>query len=226
MITYTAAVAHEGMNPAYHWRVNGVNINATGNLLITDQLQNEDTLSCVLTSSIICPSVNPVHSNELIIDRLPPLQPEITGTDEICIGKEASLLVTTTGGTGGPYYYLWDNNLGTDSSYNLFPDVTTTYNVTVSDSCSKWRGKDYTVVVNPLPVPEFIIKQEKPTILNSFIDFVDKSFNAAEWLWNFGDASTGTDRFAHHIFPDTGFYEVQLIVTSSKGWILFRTHCI
>ncbi|MEP7169685.1 MAG: PKD domain-containing protein, partial [Bacteroidota bacterium] len=224
MITYSSAVAHEGSQPHYQWKVNGANISATGAVYSSNQLKDKDTLSCILTSSIICPSVNPVSSNKLILDRMPPLKPDVTGTDEICIGKDAFLHVTATGGNGGPYYYLWNNNLGTDTSYVLSLTATTTYNVTISDSCSTWRNKNFTVEVNPLPVPEFTTEPEKPTILNAHIDFTDESSNTASWLWNFGDGTSGRIRFAQHNYTDTGYYKVVLIATSNRGCVDSITH--
>ncbi|HKR04034.1 MAG TPA: hypothetical protein VJY62_05295 [Bacteroidia bacterium] len=154
VITYsTLAVANPGTNPVYQWQVNGSNVATNSNTFITDQLQDLDTLQCILTSSVHCPSVNPVSSNIIIIHRLPPLAPVITGTDELCYGKDAFLHITASGGNNGPYYYSWDNSLGSDTSYIFAATATTTYTVTVSDSCSTPRSISHTIIVDPLPIP-------------------------------------------------------------------------
>ncbi|MEP7168004.1 MAG: gliding motility-associated C-terminal domain-containing protein, partial [Bacteroidota bacterium] len=224
IVTYTASVGNQGLNPFYQWQVNGTNAATNSNTFITAQLQDNDTLQCTLISSVHCPSVNPVSSNLIIIDRLPPLAPIMNGTDELCFGKKAFLNVATSGGNNGPYYYMWDNNLGNDTTYSFGATTTLTYNVTVSDSCSTPRTVTHTIKVDPLPVPEFAIKPENATILNPFFDFIDQSTNTSIWAWNFGDTTFSKEQQAHHTYLNAGYYDVQLIATSSDGCVDSITH--
>lgn len=219
MITYTASSMNEGFFPVYQWSVNHSTLPVSGDSFTTNQLQDGDTLDCILTSSILCPTVNPVVSNKLIIDRLPTLVADISGTEEICFGKDANLSISATGGNGGPYYYAWDNNLGSDTTYTLSPAVSTTYTVTVTDSCSTVQQAFFTIKVDPLPIPEFAVKPESATILNPFFDFINQSFNANRWLWNFGDTTFSNEQFPQHTYLNPGTYKVQLIATSAEGCI-------
>jgi gliding motility-associated-like protein len=218
-ITYSSAVNNEGSNPLYQWTVNGNPLGITTPSFNSTTMQDGDTLQAVLTSSVHCPSVNPVFSNQIIIDRLPPLDPEITGTPSICYGKEAFIEVTTTGGNGGPYYYTWNQNLGNQTSYILSPPVTTTYTVSVTDSCSTPRTDSFTITVFELPVPSFTIKPPQATILNPFFDFIDASQNTAQWLWNFGDGTSSNIQYPQHTYLEAGYYTVQLIATSNDGCV-------
>ena len=224
VIAYSSVIANGGTAPAYQWQVNGSNISYTTPSFTTDQMQDNDTLTCILNSNYHCPSVNPVTSNQIIIDRLPPLVPVITGTDAICYGKDADMLVTTTGGNGGAYYYTWDNDLSNDSVFVLSPPVTTTYTVTVSDSCSTPRNDSFTITVYELPVPEFEIKPAEATILNPFFDFINITTNASQWAWNFGDTTYSDVQFPQHTYLHPGYFTVQLIATSSDGCVDSISH--
>lgn len=218
-ITYSSTVNNEGDSPLYRWFVNGVPNGQVSTFFTTDLLNDNDTVQAELVSSVHCPIQNPVISNEIIIDRLPPLQPEITGDPEICFGKEAAMQVTATGGDGGPYYYTWDNGLGTADNFILSPDSTTTYTVTVSDSCSTVRSSSFTIVVNPLPIPAFEIDPPQATILNPFFDFKDASLITDEWHWNFGDGGTSILSSPQHTYLNAGYYTVQLIATNNEGCV-------
>ncbi len=224
IITYSSVIANGGSAPAYQWQVNGSNISYTTPSFTTDLMQDNDTLTCILNSNYHCPSVNPVTSNQVIIDRLPPLVPVITGTDAICYGKVADMLVTATGGNGGAYYYTWDNDLSNDSVFVLSPPVTTTYTVTVNDSCSTPRNDSFTITVYELPVTGFEISPAEATILNPFFDFVNITTNASQWAWNFGDTTYSDVQFPQHTYLHPGYFTVQLIATSSDGCVDSISH--
>lgn len=219
VITYNSAVANEGDLPLYKWYINGTHNGEVAPVFVSSLLSDNDTVEAELVSSVHCPLQNPVMSNKIIIDRLPPLSPSITGDPAICFGKDATMQVTTTGGNGGPYYYTWDNGLGTADNFILSPDSTTTYTVTVSDSCSTLRYNDFTIVVNPLPIPAFEIDPPQATILNPFFDFDDASQITSFWNWNFGDGGTSVFSSPQHTYLNAGYYTVQLIATSNEGCV-------
>lgn len=219
VITYNSLVNNEGDFPQYKWYINGVHNGEVNNIFITDLLNDNDTVEAELVSSVHCPLQNPVMSNKIIIDRLPPLSPSITGDPAICFGKDATMQVVTTGGNGGPYYYNWDNGLGTADNFILSPDSTTTYTVTVTDSCSLLRSNDFTIVVNPLPIPAFEIDPPQATILNPFFDFDDASQITSFWSWNFGDGGNSVFSSPQHTYLNAGYYTVQLIATSNQGCV-------
>ena len=46
--------------------------------------------------------------------------------------------------------------------------------------------------------------------------FLDSSFGATNWLWNFGNGVTSTERSPVYVYPDTGRYTVTLRVNDDK----------
>ncbi len=69
---------------------------------------------------------------------------------------------------------------------------------------------------NPNPIANFTTEPNPPivTLLDPSFDFIDLSFDAITWNWNFGDSGIELSQNPSHTYPDTGFYEVQLIVSN------------
>ena len=51
----------------------------------------------------------------------------------------------------------------------------------------------------------------------AFNDTVRSPFPITSWEWDFGDGTTSTQQYPQHVYADTGYYDVQLIVTNSQG---------
>ncbi len=218
-ITYSASAINEGLNPGYNWLLNGLPVGPNNDTLISSDFLNGDTLQVVLISSERCLAFNPAFSNTIIIDRLPPLVAVIGGPDEVCEGKEITIDVQGAGGTGGPYYFDWDQGLGQGTTFTFIPSQTATYTVTISDSCSTQRTASKLVTVNDLPEPSFKIEPPQATILNPYFDFVDASVNTASWLWYFGDGASSAVQFPSHTYLVPGYFTVELIATSDRGCV-------
>ena len=62
-VTFTAEVADGGTTPAFQWKVNGGIVTNATNVTYTYTPADGDLVSCELTSSASCPTVNPVTSN-------------------------------------------------------------------------------------------------------------------------------------------------------------------
>jgi gliding motility-associated-like protein len=67
------------------------------------------------------------------------------------------------------------------------------------------------------PVAAFTPSPATATILDAEIDFTDNSYLGATWQWNFGNG-IGFSQLQNpaYVYPDTGVYNVQLIVGSDK----------
>jgi uncharacterized protein (TIGR02145 family) len=63
-VTFTAMPVNGGTLPIYQWKVNGINIGLNSNLF-TYTPSNNDTVSCLLTSSLTCTTGNPATSNTI-----------------------------------------------------------------------------------------------------------------------------------------------------------------
>jgi len=216
-ITYNAATVFGGLNPGYQWLLNGGGVGSNIDSLISSLFLDGDTVQLQLTSSEKCLALNPALSNQIIIDRLPPLEPLIAAPAAICFGEEVILTASATGGNGGPYYLTVDNSLGNGDSFIFTPFQTATYTLTVSDSCSTPRTYSTQIVVNPLPDPAFTTDPPQTTILNPFFNFIDASVNATSWFWDFGDGTISDLQFPSHTYVEPGYYKIRLEVMSSEG---------
>lgn len=108
-------------------------------------------------------------------------------------------------------------------------DVSLTVNTAMG--CMYTYTDSTLITVYQLPMANFTISNSN-LIPNSSIDFIDNSSNAQSWNWNFGDTfSVGTDSFSTvqnpmHIYSDTGYYCVNLLVTGTGGCVDSIQNCL
>lgn len=89
-ITFTAEILNGGNAPVYQWKKNGDDA-GTNDSTFTGIFNNNDLISCVITSNALCASPPTVTSNEVIVVIKP--APSVTGTTQSN--------PTTCGGTDG-----------------------------------------------------------------------------------------------------------------------------
>ena len=71
-------------------------------------------------------------------------------SDSICLGESAKIAAFGDGGSSfGNYTYNWNQGVGFGQTQFVFPDVTTTYTVTVKDGCSDPATADVLIFVHP-----------------------------------------------------------------------------
>lgn len=159
----------------------------------------------------------------------------ISGNTEVCLNA-ASPLITFTGATGtAPYTFTYKINGGANQTIVSTGNTVTlpvptntagtfTYSlVSISDNspavCSQPQTGTATVIVNPLPTPDFILST--PRCETRLLNFTDASAANAgtinSWNWNFGDAGTATVQNPTHTYATAGTYNVTLSVTTNKG---------
>ncbi len=167
----------------------------------------------------------------------------LTGNTEVCLNGTQPLLTFTGSGNSGPYTFTYNINGGanqiittvTGNSITLQVPTnaagTFNYNlISVQDgtstACSQAQPATVTVVVNPLPTPNF--SAGLPTCNTRPISFTDASIPNAgivnNWQWNFGDPASGAANTSSvqnpvHTFTGIGSYTVSLIVTTDKGCV-------
>lgn len=132
----------------------------------------------------------------------------------ICPGDSILLTVTKRGGRGdSEITFSWANGLGDGPSKWVKPAVTTSYDVTVTDSCGTTVTK--TIVVEVLPTNAafdyFYLENRKI----KFLDY--SSADVVNWYWDFGDGNQSTNQSPFHTYQDTGLYRVSLIVENING---------
>jgi len=76
-VTFTATPGNGGATPSYQWKVNGMNAGINSPTFTYNPLNN-DSVRCVMTSTLSCVSANPATSNKIILSGT--LAPVITFT--------------------------------------------------------------------------------------------------------------------------------------------------
>jgi gliding motility-associated-like protein len=122
--------------------------------------------------------------------------------------------------------WLWDFGDGNTStaqspthqylnagSYNVILTITSTGGCTATLTLNNY------VNVDPHPVAGFSASPQPTNILEATITFTDQSTGATSWQWNFGDVGNSTSTLQNPIFlfPDTGCYMVQQVVTDANS---------
>jgi hypothetical protein len=126
--TFTATATNAGSSPIYQWRKNGINVGTNSATYTDNNIANNDTISCNLTSSTTCPAT--VSSNKIGLRVINVLAPTVNGPFNITCGDTATLAATTTGTNT---LLRWFNTLsggtsiGTGNSLRVAPTNTTTY---------------------------------------------------------------------------------------------------
>ncbi|MEO8770299.1 MAG: GDSL-type esterase/lipase family protein [Ferruginibacter sp.] len=87
-ITFTATASNGGSSPTYQWKLNGVNIDgATATTYTTTTLNNNDSITCVVTTSNFCFNAATATSNSIraAVASLVAAPGAITGTTSVCL---------------------------------------------------------------------------------------------------------------------------------------------
>jgi gliding motility-associated-like protein len=132
-------------------------------------------------------------SDTLIIDvQFQPLSVVIQSDTTIqCPGDLATLQAVISGGYS-PYSYVWSNG-NMSSTLNVFPNTTTDYWVTISDSCGLVNLTDTATVTVPNDPLVLTVVDDTVTCPNDAVTIgVVASGGAAPYgyLWNTGDATS------------------------------------
>jgi uncharacterized protein (TIGR02145 family) len=141
LVTFTATPTNGGTNPAYQWKVNGVNA-GTNSSTYSYNPNNGDSVRCIMTSNLTCVTNNPASSLEIIMSGT--LSPTVTFTSCFdTITTVNSKPIKLKGGIplGGTY-----SGPGVNSLTGIFTPSTSgtgtktiTYTYTNVSSCSAFK---------------------------------------------------------------------------------------
>ncbi|MGD1845588.1 MAG: PKD domain-containing protein [Salibacteraceae bacterium] len=116
-----------------------------------------------------------------------------------------------------------NHDFDNDGSY----DVTLT--VTSPDGCEASLTQSDYITVRPNPLPRFEVSPNPTTLLNTRLQFVDKSIGDINfWNWNFAGLDQSQERNPVYLFPttDTGSYTVELDVATVYGCQASTSHIV
>jgi hypothetical protein len=83
-LNFTSSITNGGLSPQYQWRKNGVDILGATNATYSGTgagLVDGDEITCVLTSSVACPTSNPITSNTFTVSSAIPTTTFNSGTN-------------------------------------------------------------------------------------------------------------------------------------------------
>ncbi|MEO6977587.1 MAG: gliding motility-associated C-terminal domain-containing protein, partial [Mucilaginibacter sp.] len=122
LVTYTATPVNGGTTPHYQWKVNGQDTGADNQTFTSTTLNNNDKITCVLTSSLPCVTGTTATSNEATVVLDAPVTTSVTIasslTGPVCAGTEIMFTATPALPALSPDYQWKVNgaNAGTNSS--------------------------------------------------------------------------------------------------------------
>ena len=107
-VTFTAAPVNGGGSPSYVWYINGtIQSGMTTSVFATTALQNNDIVTCELTSSLPCASTSTVISNDVQISVTNSITPKFqlpeTQQQFVLVILQSLLPLSTT--VGPVHYY-------------------------------------------------------------------------------------------------------------------------
>jgi hypothetical protein len=113
-LTFTATAVNGGTSPTYQWQVNGFNVMGTGNTFTSALLNNNDVVTCILTSNAACavPATATSDSATVIVTTsvLPTATIQASQT-AICAGTTVNFTATNTNGGANPIYNWMINGI-------------------------------------------------------------------------------------------------------------------
>ncbi|MFO8022839.1 MAG: Ig-like domain-containing protein, partial [Perlabentimonas sp.] len=164
-VSFTATPTNEGSSPTYQWKLNGSNVGTDQATYSNSSLTDGDVVSCVMTSSETCTSVNPVTSNEITMVVTANVTPSVSisasPSESICEGTEVSFTATPTNEGSSPTYQwkLNGGNVGTNqatySNSSLTDGDVVSCVMTSSETCvtqNDATSNEITMAVSPTSV--------------------------------------------------------------------------
>lgn len=158
-------------------------------------------------------------SIELIIYEKPDFDLQIDAdTSSICGSITFSAL---TEGAFAPLNFNWNDGQSESASFDLAPKFegfSTSKEITLSvtDNCGTIVHDTINQAFYNPPRADFSFSPTYAELNNPLIEFTDRSLNDANsWHWDFGANNTGSsDQNTYYVYPDTGNYEVTLLVNN------------
>jgi gliding motility-associated-like protein len=219
-VLFTAIATQGGATPAYQWKKNGANV-GTGSATYTDNtLNDQDVITCMVTSNATCASPATANSNGVAMNITPLVTPSVfitATTNNICPATPVTFTAAINNGGTSPAYQ-WKKNLvpvglnqTTYTDNNLMNGDVISCTVTSNANCLSLaiaNSNRIPVTVNALPVPVL----NKATSLCAGSSRLLDAGNYIDYLWN--DGSTART----FTVTQTGTYSVTVTdVNGCKG---------
>ncbi|MGC9331267.1 MAG: PKD domain-containing protein [Bacteroidales bacterium] len=159
-------------------------------------------------------------SGSAMVNVYPELQIEsfYATNDSICRGESTDLEFDITGGNGGPYEVVLNGNAIVTSPYSVSPSCSGWYIIRAADACETPAVYD-SVYITVLDLPENnFISDLSAACPPATFEFSALNPNSSyTYQWVFGDDAFAYGEQATHIYGNSGYYDVTLLVTDQYG---------
>jgi len=218
-VDFTATPTNGGNAPTYQWKVNGGNA-ATGSTFSSTTLNDNDVVTCEMTSNAICVNGSPATSNALAITVTSNITASVsiaTASTTVCPGEQVDFTATPTNGGNAPTYQwkINGNDVGTNSpafsTASLNDGDEVTCEMTSNDNCVSSAtviSNSLTMsVVNNLTASVSIATLSATTCPGSQVDFTATPTNGGnaptyQWKINGNDVGTNSATFSSATLND------------------------
>ncbi len=164
-VTFTATATSTGTSPLYQWKKNGVNVGTNLPAYSDNNLNNNDTISCILTSSLTCALVPTVTSNSIVMSvSTLTLAGNINGSTTICAGSIAPNL-NLVGSNGN--VLNWESSIAPFNTWNSIANTTNTLSTGTVSQNTNYRALVQNGVCSAIYSDTAFINTNAPTIPGS-----------------------------------------------------------
>ncbi len=228
-VTFTATPTNGGISPSYQWNVNGLNVGPNNPVYSFIPL-NGDIVSCLMNSSVACPTGNPAASNSITMVENTNISVSVSITpsaNPICSGTMVTFTAIPVNGGNGPVYQWKVNgvNMGTNNpmfSYNPVNGDIVSCVLTSNAACASGNpatSNTVTMIVNPdLPINITIAPSANPVCAGSSVIFTATPVNGGStpfFQWKLNGVNAGTNTPFYSFIPNDGDL-VSCVLTSSE----------
>jgi hypothetical protein len=233
-VTFTATPVNGG-TPSYQWKLNGANVGNNSPTYQNSTLANNDIVSLVMTSSLVCVTQPTATSNSVAMTVNPSLSPSVSisaSATTICSGTNVIFTATPTNGGATPAYQwkLNGGNVGANSpSYqnaNLSNNDVVTVVMTSSATCAvplSATSNSITMNVTTTVTPSVNIVASASAICSGTnVTFTATPVNGGttpsyQWQLNGGNVGTNSPSYQNSTLSNND--AVKVIMTSSLGCV-------
>ncbi|MFA6260969.1 MAG: T9SS type A sorting domain-containing protein [Bacteroidia bacterium] len=208
--TFTVTTSNGGSNPAYNWRKNTNTSFGVGNdTLVTNILQDGDSVYVILTSNAPCANPVTVTSNKIAIKVLPIINASATisvSSNAICTGETLKVNASFTNQGSLPVFEWYKNGVllpnTTDSLLiSQLNNQDTIYMMLTSNapcvSQPKVTSNKQIITVNPIVTPDVTMSTTSNNICaGTIVHFSAQPVNGGStphFVWYRNGQSAGTD---------------------------------
>jgi parallel beta-helix repeat protein len=235
LVTFTATAIDGGAAPQYQWLLNGNNVGTSSAVYSNTNLNNGDTVTCILTSNAACATNTNSTSNTINIAVIQPsIAPSsITGNTTLCAGGSGGTLSIVGGTLGTGANWNWYEGtcsgtpIGSGTSISINPSVTTTYYVRAEGTASPCNSNSACVSqlvnVSNLVAPTIsIAASQNPICIGAAIIFTATVTNAGAsptYQWQVNGIAVGNNsaNYLNNNFNDGDV--VTCVLTSSAACV-------